>query len=551
MAITLPSNWFILIPSFLLLLFAVVFHSKGRHKGSVLLLLLSALSTRVFMAGLDPFLHDWDERFHALVAKNMISDPFVPKLRAHTWFAYDFRDWCNNHIWIHKQPLFLWQMALSMYLLGGDTFALRLPSVIMGTVQVVLVWRIAYLLSQNRSVAFLAAVLQTFSFYHLQLISGQRGMDHNDVAFVFYVTASIWAWCEYIHRGSWGWALVIGLLAGCAVLNKWLIGMVVYFGWIVYLLLDRERRRERSAWTRLFAALCVTAIVCLPWQLYVLHRFPVEARHEFSFAARHFWEVVEGHARPVWYYLNQLPLHIGRLWLPTLLLGVLVTLTGRRIVRRDLAIGLLADTAIVFVFFSLAASKLPSYTFVASPLLFVFTAIGLYTLFEWLVPRLGLTRFRTALFALLVLVAAAYTMKFWKILDLRASSRPYRQAKLDNTALYKALPDLLPPGHRIVLNVTGYEHVELMFFTDLSAHAGWGTEAEVRRMASNGIPLAYFPPARGQTIPDYIEEHPDVFVIPWPTNEGPGDLGGPGSRPRCGVTGPADVRDSLRDAGVS
>lgn len=76
-----------------------------------MLLLFGAIGVRLFMITIDPFLHDWDERFHAIVAKNMITYPFKPMLFVNPVLPYDYRAWCCNHIWVHKQPLFLWQMA--------------------------------------------------------------------------------------------------------------------------------------------------------------------------------------------------------------------------------------------------------------------------------------------------------------------------------------------------------------------------------------------------------------------------------------------------------
>src|SRR4051812_1318969 len=95
----------------------------------VTLLTVLGLALRCYMAGLDPFLHEWDECFHALVARNMMDHPLVPMLRKGQLLPYDYQQWVGNTVWLHKQPLFLWQMALSMKLFGVSEFALRLPSI--------------------------------------------------------------------------------------------------------------------------------------------------------------------------------------------------------------------------------------------------------------------------------------------------------------------------------------------------------------------------------------------------------------------------------------
>jgi 4-amino-4-deoxy-L-arabinose transferase len=53
--------------------------ARAREGVAVLLICAGALFLRAFAAS-DPFLHEWDERFHALVAKNLASHPLVPTL---------------------------------------------------------------------------------------------------------------------------------------------------------------------------------------------------------------------------------------------------------------------------------------------------------------------------------------------------------------------------------------------------------------------------------------------------------------------------------------
>ena len=57
------------IPAVLSLYF---YYVRGNIKIALIFLLISAFLLRLLMISLDPFLHEWDERFHALVAKNMI-----------------------------------------------------------------------------------------------------------------------------------------------------------------------------------------------------------------------------------------------------------------------------------------------------------------------------------------------------------------------------------------------------------------------------------------------------------------------------------------------
>src|SRR5690606_28721971 len=100
---------------------------------------------------------DWDERFHALVARNMMDEPFRPMLKTSALLPHeDYTAWCCNHIWLHKQPLFMWQMALSMKVFGVSEPALRLPSVIMGALMILLLYRITVLVTGNKTAGLIA-----------------------------------------------------------------------------------------------------------------------------------------------------------------------------------------------------------------------------------------------------------------------------------------------------------------------------------------------------------------------------------------------------------
>ena len=61
----------------------------------------------LFSSLLDPFLNLWDERFHALVAKNLMNHPLMPTLYDDPVVSMAYDRWDRATIWLHKQPLFL------------------------------------------------------------------------------------------------------------------------------------------------------------------------------------------------------------------------------------------------------------------------------------------------------------------------------------------------------------------------------------------------------------------------------------------------------------
>lgn len=177
---------------------SIIFHLKNKYTWAVLLLFLGALSIHFFAGLLDPFLNLWDERIHALVAKHLVNDPLYPVLYADPVVDIPYDRWDRFHIWLHKQPLFLWQIAISFKIFGYSELALRLPNIILSSILTLLAYRVGKLLISSR-MGYYTAFLTSTSFYIIQLVSGQEGMDHNDMSFTFYVSASIWAWVEYVY----------------------------------------------------------------------------------------------------------------------------------------------------------------------------------------------------------------------------------------------------------------------------------------------------------------------------------------------------------------
>ena len=166
--------------------FAYVSFVKNNTRNAIAAIIFAGFILRIFMAS-DPFLHHWDERYHALVAKHLIETPFTPRLYAEALLEYDYRAWNRNYIWLHKQPLPMWTMALSMKCFGVNLWALRLPSVLLSTIAIGLTFLIGKRLF-NRKIGLLAAFFISINGLILELTGGQITTDHTDIFFFFFIT---------------------------------------------------------------------------------------------------------------------------------------------------------------------------------------------------------------------------------------------------------------------------------------------------------------------------------------------------------------------------
>jgi 4-amino-4-deoxy-L-arabinose transferase-like glycosyltransferase len=479
------------------------FISLKQHKEAVFIFILSFV-LRLYMAHIDPFLHNWDEKFHALVAKNMMKEPFKPMLIVDQLNSNQTNIWSITHIWLHKQPLFMWQMALSMKLFGVSEFSIRYPSVLMGSLMILLVYRIAILVTKNKNIGIIAALLLCFSHYQLELISGRLGMDHNDMVFCFYVLASIWSYFEYINSGKWYWAILSGILSGCAILVKWLAGLLVFSAWVIYLFMGMFKKIERRKLLLFGGAIVACVAVALPWQLFILKHYPIEAQHEFAYNSKHIREVLEGHEGGNDFYYKKFPEYFGAyVWL-FIFPGIFI-LMFKAVYRNAMSFSSVLYTLIVFVFFSFVAkTKLASYFFVVAPLCLIFISVSIFHFFSYFKKHRAVQVF-------LLLPILYLSFDPLDIVDNRKPSKE-RDKKIQNALVYKSLDKTMPANISVIEdpNVNTFENIDVLFYTNRFACYWLLDEKNVEELLEKKAYLAVF---KHHDLPDYIKTYPYLYII--------------------------------------
>ena len=485
----------------------IFLHVRDKEQAAVLSLLIATLLVNFFAASLDPFLNLWDERFHALVAKNMMAHPLRPTLYDDPVVTMAYDRWDRYIIWLHKQPLFLWQIALSYEIFGVSELSTRIPSALLGAVFVLAGYRCGKLLAGHRT-GFITALLMTTSLYFLELIAGRQEVDHNDLSFIAYVSLSIWALIEYNHSRRRGWILLIGLFSGMAILCKWLAGLLIYLGWSVLILQElKSRYRE---FLPMLMALLVTAVIALPWQVLTLIWYPTEAKMALDMNSRHFFESIDGHRGDLWFQFRQIKILYGK-WIPYLMIPAWIALYFR-MKDRKLYLPVLTMVIMVYLFFSLATTKMPSFTLPASLLVFIALASLIDTLLDLLHKiKMPVSLFRGLLFiALLAIVIMRFNVR--TMIDRHASrinDNIYTQWLMHNREVFLDIE--LPPG-AVLFNVKGRHYVEAMFYTGCPAYNFLPAEEQYRDLKQKGRTIAVFRPS-GTDLPDYLKDDKEVLIL--------------------------------------
>ena len=487
---------------------SIILYLNKQEKLSLFLLIFAGVVLRMIVAGLDPFLNAWDEQFHALVAKNMIHNPFKPMLVVNPVLDYDYRSWTSNHIWLHKQPWFLWQIALFFRVFGVNEFVLRLPTTIMFSLLIPIIYRTGKLMT-NTGIAWCGAFIYTYSGFFVNFVSGETYTDHNDSAFIFYIALSFWAWAEYNSSGKRKWIYLIGIFAGIAILNKWLAGLLVYSGWFAGIFAMTDKKERIRELKNIASALIFTVIVALPWQIYIMLAFPKENLYVFLFNnSRHFLEALDGHSDNRWYYFYLLPVEYGGLLVFFFILPGLWYFL-KAMPGKPVKIAVATWLAITYIFFSIAQTKMQMFCTIVSPFIF----LGLGAILEK-----GILKFREYLPArkyLLILVLLlgylAYdNLTINNIDNIHSGKRDYWRTRIVNTVINKYVAGIIPSNDYVIFNSGGFNAISLIFYSDNTAYGCYPDRQQYLALKAKGIRMAVFVDER---MPDFLKVDLNVYKI--------------------------------------
>jgi len=445
----------------------------------VALVVLAAMLIRVDGAWTRS-LHAWDERFHALVAKNLIVDPLKPTLYRQPVVGYDYRDWTSNHVWLHKPPGALWLMAGSMRLFGINEIAMRLPGVVLSCAAVWLTFLIGRLLF-TPAVGVLAAGFHAINGFLVALATGRRVADHVDTALIACVELGIWAALLHARNGRPAMLLVSGAALGAGLLTKSLPALLIpCVAFVVFL----QQESLSHAARKCALIMAVGAAVAAPWTLYVWTAFPQEAAASGLYTLIHISQTLEGHEAAPFAYVQDMLRFFGELvWIPVAAVTWRAVHGGAPHLR-----ALLAWAAIPYVTFSLMSTQLPGYVMIAAPALFLMQACFWCGLRERRrTMPVGWARPATAvLLALLVALPARYLLEPTGSLE-RRDRYPAAFEELRTLEARLHLPDA------VIFNMP--MPIEAMFYSPYTAYQQMPTADQVRALTAQGQPVVIYEPA--------------------------------------------------------
>ena len=344
----------------------------SRRTTLIELLTVAGFCAFLFYFGLSAFgLVGADEPRYAQIAREMLErhDVVTPILYGKPW--------------LEKPPLYYWRAMQEYWLFGASDWAARLPSAIAATFMVAVIY---FFVRRFRPGSQLNGALMTAA--SAGVIGFSRGAGTDMLLTAAFVVGML-LWFVWYATGRRLWLLLFYFFMGLGALAKGPVVLVLTGGIIVvFALAERDARLiARALW---LPGIILFLAVSLPWYVAVQLRNP-QFLQEFIFQhnLRRFATSMYHHRQPFWYFAPVLLLGVMP-WTALLIAGWVETIKERRKRpttypgetglggtpgRREapteqegaLARFLLIWTAVIVVFFSISASKLPGYILPAVP----------------------------------------------------------------------------------------------------------------------------------------------------------------------------------------
>ena len=300
-----------------------------------------------------------------------------------------------------------------------------------------------------------------------------------------------------------------------AVLVKWVMGFLVFIGWGFVILSDKERRRLLRSYWQIALSFILSCCVFIPWQIFILLKYPAESAFEYHETSNRLFEVSEGHEGPWWYYFDALHEHYGSGDLFPYIIGISFILLLFS-VNKIYKVFFFASIVVVYGVFSFAATKMICYTIIVCPIVFVGLGNLVEKIFAFFEQRLK--QKMIYMFGVIAFMLAAGYLSLdieqiqenhttWKVKE-----HPYnfRELRMVDKKIYQMLPDTLGKGKWAIFYCRQFDNPMVMFYTDYTAYDFMPNEEQIAYAKKAGWKIAVFTDYK---LPDFLKNDPEVKKI--------------------------------------
>jgi len=330
------------------------FFSKEGHTRFILILLVLSYFFLMFGNGIVSLTHP-DEVFYVQTAKEMIQH----------------KSWLVPYIFdgpqFEKPILFYWLLAGAIKEFGVSPFVARFWPSFFGILGVITTYWLAFMLFQNKRVAFFSGLILSSSFIYLALSRAVL----TDMVFSILVVISLAFFYLGYTNSKWKNVGIIFcfIFSALAVLAKGVLGLLLPGLVVLAYLFYRKDLKFIKSWTFLLGMI-LFLLIAVPWHIYIYRLFGKEFIDEYVFNV-HIRRIFDAeHPKSDTWHFYPLMMFGGIFpWSLYLIPGIALWFKElrNRSAKKDQIIFLSLVIGVVFMIMQVAHSKLASYIFPVFP----------------------------------------------------------------------------------------------------------------------------------------------------------------------------------------
>jgi len=306
-------------------------------------------------------LQAWDEALYAVRAKSI-------------YFFHCFLDqsaysigglYSSTH-----PPLYVWLTTLAFYLFGISEFSARFFSAFFGLGSLFIIYLIANNLFNSKVAFFSTFFLLTNPFFTFWTMQGQF-----DIALLFFSSATLYFYIRSTEEGFNKSIILAGILLGLALMIKLFVAIYI----LIVILLYEYFRKNNSNWSNPLKLFCISAIVSLPWHLFMIvshSNFDIFFFLKQAQLYERTFHGIESNTKELglFFYINQLFVYLPFFIIP---LFYFIILNFKKLTNNLLFLWIFVYLLII----SIISTKLPVYIIqIFIPII----VIGIYYYFQYL-----------------------------------------------------------------------------------------------------------------------------------------------------------------------
>jgi len=360
---------------FILVLCTLIIRCLKGGGNAIYLILVLAFFLKC-SCGSDLYLHEWDERYHALVAKNMLDNPLKPTLYKSPIHSYQIDDWTNNHIWLSKPPLGLFVVACSVGIFGNHEYAVRLPGIIASLIAVYLVY-LVFKRVYNEKIGLLSAFFVGIHGVLTDLASGRLSSDAIETLFLLSVFYGVYLIIyNDDDKSKYRTHLKVGLITGVSFMIKWQPALLIL---LLYAVDQFAKVDFRKAFLRCTMAFICAAILPAMWIFYAMNKYPTEMTWMLKAIFNPLYGTVENNDSR-WY--SQLT-NFGMFFGYSSFVVLFFYMSRRKVLFHQHRLLMLIWILVPLVIFGMAEIKRGTYLMISAPAIITLTVSLYYENWKW------------------------------------------------------------------------------------------------------------------------------------------------------------------------